>query len=77
MEILSRPLFFCQVYHDGGLVDADYIFWSSSVAIESVLESAIFKAGGILESNYGKLQKVGWERSSRTDKGVGLNSLTS
>jgi tRNA pseudouridine38-40 synthase len=58
-------------------VDADYIFWSSSVAIESVLESAIFKAGGILESNYGKLQKVGWERSSRTDKGVGLNSLTS
>ncbi|GJN31411.1 hypothetical protein PR202_gb19806 [Eleusine coracana subsp. coracana] len=27
-------------------------------AIESVLESAIFKAGGILESNYGKLQKV-------------------
>ncbi|KAF8728616.1 hypothetical protein HU200_017881 [Digitaria exilis] len=38
--------------------------------IESVLESAIFKAGGILESNYGKLQKVGWERSSRTDKGV-------
>ncbi|XP_039780827.1 putative tRNA pseudouridine synthase [Panicum virgatum] len=39
-------------------------------AIESVLESAIFKAGGILESNYGKLQKVGWERSSRTDKGV-------
>ncbi|CAN6289513.1 unnamed protein product [Urochloa humidicola] len=38
--------------------------------IESVLESAIFKAGGILESNYGKLQKIGWERSSRTDKGV-------
>ncbi|XP_066351174.1 putative tRNA pseudouridine synthase [Miscanthus floridulus] len=38
--------------------------------IESVLESAIFKSGGILESNYGKLQKVGWERSSRTDKGV-------
>lgn len=38
--------------------------------IESVLESAIFKAGGILESNYGKLQKVGWDRSSRTDKGV-------
>lgn len=38
--------------------------------IESVLESAIFKSGGILESNYGKLQKIGWERSSRTDKGV-------
>jgi len=45
--------------------------------IESVLESAIFKAGGILESNYGKLQKVGWERSSRTDKGVGINHIIS
>ena len=43
---------------------------SADSTIESVLESAIFKAGGILESNYGKLQKVGWERSSRTDKGV-------
>ncbi|XP_037420858.1 putative tRNA pseudouridine synthase isoform X2 [Triticum dicoccoides] len=42
---------------------------SADSTIESVLESAIFKAGGILESNYGKLQKVGWERSSRTDKG--------
>jgi len=48
-----------------------------SAAIESVLESAIFKAGGILESNYGKLQKVGWERSSRTDKGVGINHIIS
>ena len=26
--------------------------------IEPVLESAIFKLGGILESNYGKLQKT-------------------
>ncbi|BAF11970.1 putative tRNA pseudouridine synthase [Oryza sativa Japonica Group] len=43
---------------------------SADSTIESVLETAIFKAGGILESNYGKLQKVGWERSSRTDKGV-------
>ncbi|XP_006651355.1 putative tRNA pseudouridine synthase [Oryza brachyantha] len=43
---------------------------SADSTIESVLETAIFKTGGILESNYGKLQKVGWERSSRTDKGV-------
>ncbi|KAJ4837856.1 hypothetical protein Tsubulata_019736 [Turnera subulata] len=38
--------------------------------IEEELERAIFDAGGILESNYGKLQKIGWARSSRTDKGV-------
>lgn len=40
------------------------------VAIEEELEHAIFKAGGILDSNYGHLQKVAWARSSRTDKGV-------
>ncbi|KAK7385607.1 hypothetical protein VNO78_31335 [Psophocarpus tetragonolobus] len=34
------------------------------------LEIAIFKAGGIRESNFGDLQKIGWARSSRTDKGV-------
>ncbi|KAG6489098.1 hypothetical protein ZIOFF_050356 [Zingiber officinale] len=39
-------------------------------AIEAELESAIYKAGGILDSNFGKLQKIGWKRSSRTDKGV-------
>ncbi|CAI0399567.1 unnamed protein product [Linum tenue] len=38
--------------------------------IESELEDAIFKAGGIRESNYGHLSKIGWARSSRTDKGV-------
>ncbi|XP_043808883.1 putative tRNA pseudouridine synthase isoform X3 [Manihot esculenta] len=38
--------------------------------IEEELEHAIFKAGGILDSNYGHLQKVAWARSSRTDKGV-------
>ncbi|XP_021601021.1 putative tRNA pseudouridine synthase isoform X2 [Manihot esculenta] len=37
--------------------------------IEEELEHAIFKAGGILDSNYGHLQKVAWARSSRTDKG--------
>lgn len=49
---------------------------SADSTFESVLESAIFKAGGILQSSYGKLQKVGWERSSRTDKGNGLISGT-
>lgn len=38
--------------------------------IEGELEVAIYKAGGILESNYGDLHKIGWARSSRTDKGV-------
>ncbi|XP_028753348.1 putative tRNA pseudouridine synthase [Neltuma alba] len=38
--------------------------------IEKELETAIFKAGGILDSNYGDLYKVAWGRSSRTDKGV-------
>ncbi|XP_078160468.1 pseudouridine synthase family protein [Carex rostrata] len=38
--------------------------------IEGVLETAIFKAGGILGTNFGDLHRVGWTRSSRTDKGV-------
>ncbi|XP_006468147.1 putative tRNA pseudouridine synthase [Citrus sinensis] len=38
--------------------------------IEGELETAVFKAGGIRESNYGNLQKIAWARSSRTDKGV-------
>jgi len=40
------------------------------VAIEGELEVAIYKAGGIRDSNYGDLHKIGWARSSRTDKGV-------
>ncbi|WJX63726.1 tRNA pseudouridine(38-40) synthase [Trifolium repens] len=38
--------------------------------VEKELESAISKAGGILDSNLGDLEKIGWARSSRTDKGV-------
>eukprot|EP00899_Mesostigma_viride_P008275 jgi/Mesvir1/17449/Mv08725-RA.1 len=38
--------------------------------IEAYLEAALFKVGGIRPSNYGQLSKVGWSRSSRTDKGV-------
>ncbi|XP_024028196.1 putative tRNA pseudouridine synthase [Morus notabilis] len=38
--------------------------------IEKELETAIFKAGGIRDSNFGDLQKIAWARSSRTDKGV-------
>ncbi|XP_052195014.1 putative tRNA pseudouridine synthase isoform X2 [Diospyros lotus] len=41
-----------------------------NVAIEEELENAIFRAGGIRDSNYGDLNKIGWARSSRTDKGV-------
>lgn len=38
--------------------------------IEGELEIAISKAGGIRDSNFGNLHKIGWARSSRTDKGV-------
>lgn len=38
--------------------------------IEGELEIAIYKAGGIRDSNFGNLHKIGWARSSRTDKGV-------
>ncbi|KAK4752943.1 hypothetical protein SAY87_021741 [Trapa incisa] len=42
----------------------------SLTTIEEELENAIYKAGGILESNFGNLNKIAWARSSRTDKGV-------
>lgn len=38
--------------------------------IEAEVERALFEAGGIAEVNYGFLQKVGWSRAARTDKGV-------
>ena len=38
--------------------------------IEGTLEEAIAKAGGISPQNAGNLQKVGWGRCARTDKGV-------
>ncbi|KAJ4978312.1 hypothetical protein NE237_009092 [Protea cynaroides] len=38
--------------------------------IDAELETAIYKAGGIQDSNFGDLHKIGWDRSSRTDKGV-------
>ncbi|KAK9669731.1 hypothetical protein RND81_13G150700 [Saponaria officinalis] len=38
--------------------------------IEEALENALYKAGGIRDSNYGQLHKIAWARSSRTDKGV-------
>ena len=38
--------------------------------VEDVLQEALNAAGCILHSNYGSLQKIGWSRSSRTDKGV-------
>lgn len=44
--------------------------YNFNVAIEKELETAIFEAGGIRDSNFGDLDKIGWARSSRTDKGV-------
>ncbi|KAL5209428.1 hypothetical protein ABZP36_005051 [Zizania latifolia] len=38
-------------------------------AIESVLESAIFKAGGILENDYGKLQQLAGKGVAELIKG--------
>ncbi|XP_010256958.1 PREDICTED: putative tRNA pseudouridine synthase isoform X2 [Nelumbo nucifera] len=43
---------------------------SSLSTIEAELETAIFRAGGIRDSNFRDLHKIGWARSSRTDKGV-------
>jgi len=40
------------------------------VTIEATLEKALFDAGYIKESNFGDLDKIGWARCSRTDKGV-------
>lgn len=38
--------------------------------VEDVLEEAVYRSGGILESNRGMLGKINWSRSSRTDKRV-------
>ncbi|CAN0149912.1 unnamed protein product [Discosporangium mesarthrocarpum] len=38
--------------------------------VEAELELAMYLAGGISRSNFGNLQKVGWSRAARTDKGV-------
>ena len=37
--------------------------------IEEDVEEAIYKAGGIRESNHKHLDKLGWSCASRTDKG--------
>ena len=42
-------------------------------SIEALLENILYETGGISESNFGdkkSLQKVGWSRAARTDKGV-------
>ena len=41
-----------------------------AVTVEAVLEKALFLSGGIEECNYENLQKVGWTRAARTDRGV-------
>ncbi|KAG5567077.1 hypothetical protein RHGRI_002594 [Rhododendron griersonianum] len=53
-----------------GYVGTDYRGQFPLLSIEGELENAIFKAGGIRDSNFGNLHKIGWARSSRTDKGV-------
>ncbi|GAB2254462.1 hypothetical protein Droror1_Dr00022271 [Drosera rotundifolia] len=43
---------------------------SNLPTIEEELEAAVYKAGGIRDSNFGNLHKISWAKSSRTDKGV-------
>lgn len=40
------------------------------LTIEKVLEDSLFQIGCISESNHQLIKKIGWSRSSRTDKGV-------
>lgn len=41
-----------------------------AVTVESILEKALLLAGGVAEMNFGNLQKLGWSRAARTDRGV-------
>jgi tRNA pseudouridine38-40 synthase len=41
-----------------------------AITIEALLSKALFLAGGIEECNYENLQKIGWTRAARTDRGV-------
>ena len=41
-----------------------------AVTVESILEKALFLAGGMDELNFGNLQKLQWSRAARTDRGV-------
>ena len=43
---------------------------SNAITIETELETALNKAGCIEDFNLGNLERLGWSRSSRTDKGV-------
>ncbi|OQR97332.1 tRNA pseudouridine synthase [Achlya hypogyna] len=38
--------------------------------VEAELERALYEAGAIARCNYGMIQKIGWNRAARTDKGV-------
>ena len=38
--------------------------------IEDVVEEAVYKVGGIADSNYRDFHKISWTRAARTDKGV-------
>ena len=39
-------------------------------SIEAELERAFYLGGAIAQTNFGYLQKIGWSRAARTDKGV-------
>lgn len=43
---------------------------ADKTTVESCLEIALRESGLISECNFGELKKNGWQRCSRTDKGV-------
>ena len=38
--------------------------------VEEEIEKTLHKLGMVSEFNYGDLKKIGWNRATRTDKGV-------
>jgi len=41
-----------------------------AITVEGILEKVFHKIGGISQDNFDTLQKIGWSRAGRTDKGV-------
>jgi hypothetical protein len=65
-RILTFPVRRRFLFERRTLIFIEHIFFD--VALEGELEEALYKAGLISPLNYGSLRKVGWSRSSRTDK---------
>ncbi|KAF2075399.1 hypothetical protein CYY_003278 [Polysphondylium violaceum] len=66
----KSPMALLVAYAGTGYHGLEYSQYHQFPAIENDLEKALFKAGHILPSNLGDLERIRWSRSSRTDKGV-------